>query len=156
LERRRRRAVQRVLEGYSTQEVADFLGVDPSAVRRWVAALRRHGERGLAAGAVPGRPPRLTPTQEKIVRRWVTESPTEHGFPTELGTGPRLAHLIEQEFGIGFHPGYLGGRPRDRGFTPQKPQRVPRQRDPETIAAGLESDWPRSKNRPGGRGRTSS
>ena len=35
LEYRRRLAVQRVYEGYSNQEVADFLGVDSSSVRRW-------------------------------------------------------------------------------------------------------------------------
>ena len=42
LEDRRRLAVERVSEGYSTQEVADFLGVDPSTVRRW-CALANHG-----------------------------------------------------------------------------------------------------------------
>ena len=83
LEHRRRLAVQRVLEGYSTQEVADFLGGDPSSVRRWVAVFRRHGDQGLAASPVPGRPPKLTPTQEKIVRRWLADSPTDHGFSTE-------------------------------------------------------------------------
>ena len=31
--------------------------------------------------------------------------------------------------------------------TPQKPQRVPRERDPEAIAAWLESDWPRIKKK---------
>jgi transposase len=155
LEHRRRLAVQRVLEGYSTHEVADFLGVDPSSVRRWVAAFRRHGDKGLCAGPVPGRPPKLTPTQEKIVRRWLADSPTDHGFPTELWTGPRLALLIEQEFGVRFHPWYLSRWLRDRGFTPQKPQRVPRQRVPEVIAQWLESDWPRIKKRPGAKGRIS-
>src|SRR5512135_823766 len=155
LEYRRRLAVQRVLEGYSTQEVADFLGVDPSSVRRWVAAFRRHGDKGLSAGPVPGRPPKLTSTQEKIVRRWLADRPTDHGFPTELWTGPRLALLIEQEFGVRFHPWYLSRWLRDRGFTPQKPQRVPRQRDPEAIAQWLESDWPRIKKRPDAKGRIS-
>jgi transposase len=155
LEHRRRLAVQRVLEGYSTQEVADFLGVDPSSVRRWLAAFRRHGNEGLAPSPAPGRPPKLTPTQEKVVRRWLADSPTGHGFPTELWSGPRLALLIEQEFGVRFHPWYLSRWLRDRGFTPQKPQRVPRQRDPEAIARWLETDWPRIKKRPGGRRRTS-
>ena len=154
-EHRRRLAVQRILEGYSTQEVAEFLGVDPSSVRRWVAAYRRLGDEGLVAGPAPGRPRKLTSTQEKFVLRWLADSPTEHGFSTELWTGPRLARLIEQEFGVRFHPWYLSGWLRERGFTPQKPQRVPRERDPEAIAAWLASDWPRIKKRPGGRGRTS-
>ena len=100
LEHRRLLAVQRVLEGYSTQEVAEFLGVDPRSVRRWVAAYRQDGGSGLCARPAPGRPPKLTTTQEKIVRRWLAEKPTEHGFATDLWTGPRLAKLIHQEFGI--------------------------------------------------------
>jgi len=147
LENRRRLAVQRVLEGYSTQEVADFLGVDPSSVRRWLAAFRGQGPRGLVARPASGRPPKLTHTQEKIVRRWLHDRPSEHGFDTELWTAPRLARLIHEEFGIELNPRYLSAWLRDRGFSPQKPGRVPRERDPEAIAAWLESDWPRIKRR---------
>jgi transposase len=156
LEHRRRLAVQRVLEGYSTQEVADFLGVDPSTVRRWVAAFRDRGDRALVARPVPGRPPKLTPTQEKIALRWLTDSPLEHGFVTELWTAPRLGQLIQEEFGVRLHPRDLSAWLRDRGLTPQKPPRVPRERDPKAIAAWLESDWPRLKKRPGGSTPTSS
>src|SRR5688572_14923885 len=151
LEHRRRLAAQRILEGYSTQEVADFLGVDPSSVGRWVAALRDRGDSGLVARPASGRPPKLTTTQEKIVRRWLGDSPSEHGFDTELWTAPRLGRLIEEEFGIRLNPRYLSAWLRDRGFTPQKPQRVPRERDPKAIAAWLESDWPRIKKKPEGK-----
>src|SRR5712691_3695358 len=51
LEYRRCLAVQRVAEGYSLQEVADFLDVDSSSVRRWLAASR-HGGEGLSARPV--------------------------------------------------------------------------------------------------------
>jgi transposase len=147
LEYRRRLAVQRVEDGYSIGEVADFLGVDRRSVRRWVAAFRQHGADGLAAHPVPGRPPKLTPTQEKVVRRWLADNPTEHGFATELWTAPRLSALIEQEFDIHFHPDYLTAWLRRRGYTPQKPRRVHRERDDEAIAAWLAKDWPRIKKR---------
>jgi transposase len=156
LEHRRLLAVQRVLEGYSTEEVADFLDVDPRSVRRWVAAYRQAGDAGLRARPAAGRPPKLTYTQEKIIRRWLADKPTAHGFATDLWTGPRLAHMIRQEFGIGLNPKYLTVWLRRRGFTPQKPRRVPRQRDPEEIAAWLRTQWPRIKKRPGDRVRTSS
>jgi transposase len=155
LEFRRWLAVQRIADGYSTQEVADFLGVDPSTVRRWLAAFRGRGEAGLAAKPVSGRPGKLAPTQEKIALRWLTESPTHHGFETELWTAARLGQLIREEFGIGLNARYLSTWLRERGYTPQKPERVPRERDPEAIAAWLESDWPRIKKRPGGRAPTS-
>ena len=155
LEYRRYLAVQRVEEGYSIAEVADFLGVDPRSVRRWVAAFRRHGAAGLAAHPVPGRPPKLTPAQEKIVGRWLTDDPTKHGYATALWTGPRLAALIEQEFGIRFHPDYLAAWLRRRGYTPQRPRRVHRERDDEAIAAWLAGDWPRIKKRRAGGAPTS-
>jgi transposase len=147
---RRHLAIERIQDGYSTREVAEFLGVDPSTVRRWLAAFRRHGGEGLAARPVPGRPPKLTGTQEKIVRRWLADKPTEHGFPTELWTASRLAQLIEQEWGTSFHPNYLASWLRRRGFRPQKPRRKARERDDETIARWLESGWPRIKKRRGG------
>src|SRR5207302_11033876 len=100
LERRRLLAVQRVCEGYPIEEVADFLGVHRTTVSRWVAAFRAQGTTGLSGRAAPGRPPKLTTTQEKIVWRWLADNPTEHGFPTELWTAARLGHLIEEEFGI--------------------------------------------------------
>src|SRR5262245_49302581 len=153
LERRRRLAVQRILEGYSIQEVADFLGVDRPSVRRWVAALRDGGDSSLIAGPASGRPPKLTTTQEKIVRRWLDDSPSEHGFDTELWTTPRLGRLIEEEFGVRLNLRYLSAWLRGRGFAPQKPQRVPRERDPRVIAEWLESDWPRIKKGPAARGR---
>jgi transposase len=152
LEHRRLLAVQRVLEGYSADEVADFLGVDPRSVRRWTAAYREEGGPGLLSRPASGRPPKLTLLQEKIIRRWLTDSPTEHGFDTELWTAPRVGRLIEEEFGIRLNPRYLSAWLRERGFTPQKPQRVPRERDPKVIAAWLESDWPRIKKKPGGKG----
>jgi transposase len=129
-------------------EVAHFLEVDPSSVRRWIAAFRQDGDRGLAAAPNPGRPPKLTHTQEKIVLRWLADNPTEHGFPTELWTAARLAMLIEEEWRIRFHPHYLSAWMRDRGITPQKPQRVAREQDPQAIALWLSAQWPQIKKKP--------
>ncbi len=148
MEWRRKLAVQRVLEGYSTEEVAAFLGIDTSSVRRWRAQFQAQGWGGLSARPVPGRPPRLSCTQEKIVRRWLSGPATEHGFVTELWTAPRLAAVIAETFGVTFHPDYLTVWLRTRNYSPQKPQRVAREHNPEPIAAWLERDWPRIKKKP--------
>lgn len=147
LEWRRRLAVQRITQGYSLEEVSDFLGIHPRTVRRWVAAFRQHGDPGLAARAVPGRPAKLSTTQEKIVRRWLSERPTEHGFATDLWSAPRLAQLIRQEMDIAFNPRYLCAWLRQRGYTPQKPCRVAREHDDAANARWLAEDWPRIKKR---------
>jgi transposase len=148
VEYRRWLALQRVADGYSTEEVADFLGVDPSTVRRWLAAERR----GPAPGPGPGRPAKLTSTQEKIALRWLSEPPTEYGFPTDLWSASRLALLTEEVFGVRFNPNYLSAWLRRRGYTPQKPRRVPRERDDQAVARWLAKDWPRIKRKARRRG----
>src|SRR5438067_13341917 len=107
LEARRCLAAQRAREGYSTEDIAEFLGVDARSVRRWLAAGRRHGAPGLAAKPASGRPPELSPAQERIVRRWLAGSPTGHGFVTRLWSAPPLARLIERERGISCRPAAL-------------------------------------------------
>ena len=147
LEHRRRLAVQRVLDGFSSEEVADFLGVDVSSVRRWVRVFRRHGWSGLVAEAPCGRPGKLTRTQEKIVLRWLSDPATEFGFATELWSAARIAELIRQEWGIAFNARYLPRWLKVRGFSCQKPERVPRERNDEAIAAWIQTDWKRIKKK---------
>src|SRR5438128_142315 len=94
LEARRRLAVERGAEGYSAEDIADFLGVEARSVRRWLAAHRQRGPNGLAARPAAGRPPKLTAAQGRVVCRWLADSPADHGFPTDLWTAARLARLI--------------------------------------------------------------
>src|SRR5437667_4333949 len=148
LERRRVLAVTRIIEGYSSQEVADFLGVDVSSVRRWHIAIKQNGIAGLVARSTPGRPPKLDHRQEKIVRRWLTESPLEHGFTTVLWSAPRLARLIQEEWEITLNPRYLAAWLHQRGFSPQKPRRRAREQADQAVERWLANDWPRIKKTP--------
>lgn len=132
-------------------EVAEFLDLHPATVRRWWAAFHAHGPAALAARPASGRPPLLSPTQEKIVCRWLQDKPCEFGFATELWTAQRLAQLIEQEFDIVFHPHYLARWLRARDYTPQLPRRVPRERDEQALTRWLTQQWPRIKRRASGR-----
>jgi transposase len=147
LEYRRRLAVERVLGGLSAKEVAAFLGVDVSSVRRWVRVYHRHGFAALAAEPAGGRPSKLTRTQEKIVFRWLADPATEYGFATELWTAARIAELMRDEWGVTFNARYLPRWLKARGFSCQKPERVPRERNAEAIAAWIRMDWRRIKKK---------
>lgn len=147
LEHRRLLAVRRVLEGGATVDIADLLEVDARTVQRWMRVFHKHGWEGLISKPAPGRPRKLSPTQEKIVMRWLQDCPTQFGFPTELWTCQRLAQLIREEWDIGINARYLPRWLREHGFTPQKPQRVPRERDPDEIARWLATEWPRIKKK---------
>jgi transposase len=143
LEARRRLAVRRVDEGWKRADVAAFLGVHPETVAEWVRAHKAGGDKALAAKPHPGRTPFLTPDQEKQALGWVADKPTTHGFRTDLWTAKRVADLIRTKLGVAFHPHYLREWLTKRNYTPQKPARRARQRDPEAIGRWLKDDWPR-------------
>lgn len=150
LERRRHLAIQRFLDGEPVDEIAAFLDVDERSVRRWLMAYQSEGIAGIVARSATGRPSKLTSTQEKIVLRWVDDDPTKFGFPTDLWTSKRVAQLIAEEFGVNMNARYISAWLRHRGFTPQMPVRVPRERDEQRINSWLASDWPRIKKKPRG------
>ena len=146
LEARRRLAVQRVSEGYDTAEVAEFLGVHPSSVRKWWKAFQQHGVQALAAKPVPGRPPKLTSAREIQVIRWLHKNPKSLGFPTELWTSRRVSQVIERKWGVKFHPNYLSEWLSRRGVSPQKPHKRPQERDAAAIETWKTQTWPRIQN----------
>ena len=148
LERRRRLAVQRVHDGYSAAAVAGFLGVHLRTVRRWLAADRDDPKHGLNAKPHPGRPPKLTFDQELVALSWLYARPTSFGFATDLWTAPRIAALIAKTFGVRFHARYVNAWLTERGVTPQKPRRQPRERDQAEIDRWLAEDWRRIKKKP--------
>lgn len=147
MEARRITAVRRVGEGWAQKDVAAFLGVHPVTVKKWVARHRAGGDDGLAARPAPGRPRFLTGAQERKVLGWLDEAPTRHGFDTDLWTARRVAELIDKQFGVRFHPGYLREWLSKRNLTPQKPARRARQRDQGAIDRWVAEDWPRIQKR---------
>lgn len=147
LEARRIAAVRRVDEGWAQKDVAAFLGVHPVTVAKWVARHRADNNNGLKAKPTPGRPRFLTDEQERKVLGWLNESPTKHGFRTDLWTARRVAELIARKFGVRFHPNYLREWLSARNYSPQKPARRARQRDQAAIDRWVAEDWPRIQKR---------
>ena len=149
MESRRRLAVEKVLAGWMHKDVADFLGVHPVTVAKWMARHRTEGEDGLTAKPTPGRPRFLTSDQERQVKSWLSQKPTEHGFRTDLWSARRTVELIRRKFGVTFHPASMRRWLTERNYSPQRPARKARQRNDDAIAHGVANDWPRiQKKRP--------
>jgi transposase len=142
LAQRRFLAVQRVAEGLSSKQVAQVLGVHVETVRLWVRTHKRGGDPALRGTPHPGRQPFLTPDQEAQVRSWLTQSPTAFGFRTDLWTAARVAQLIRDRFGVAYNPNYLREWLAKRNYSPQKPERLARQQDPERVREFLDTTYP--------------
>lgn len=148
LEHLRHLAVRRWQEGYSAQEIAEFLDVSPRTVQRWWQAWREQGEAGLPLRPGGGRHPKLTPQQTEQVLGWLDQPPSAFGFSTEQWTAPRLAEILRQRLGVRMNVRYLNDWLRRHGVTPQIPGRQAQERDEELIAGWIRYQWPRIKKRP--------
>jgi len=148
LERRRRKAVSLLYEGYQPVEVARMMGVDRRSVRRWKAAWQAEGQEGISARPTPGRPCKLNAKEREKLERELLKGAQEAGFPTDLWTCPRVAELILERFGVRYHPDHVCRLLRGMGWSPQKPQRRASERDEEEIQRWVKEEWPRVKKKP--------
>lgn len=145
LERRRRRAMALLEEGYSQAEVARRVGCHPSSVLRWRRAKERAGPDGLKSKPVPGRPARLSSQQKERLLEYLLEGAMEHGYRTDLWTTKRMAQLIERKFGVTYHRDHVGRLLHSLGWSHQKPKRRARQRNEALIEQWKREQWPRIK-----------
>jgi transposase len=143
LERRRRRAVERVRQGEKPTVVARVLGVNRTSLYRWRKAAER-GPQALAAVPQRGPPPRLSDDQLRELEGLLRQGADRHGWPNRLWTTARVAQLIRRHFGVSFHPDHVGRFLRRRlGWSPQKPRRRARERDEGAIARWKAETFPR-------------
>src|SRR5436190_19608530 len=94
LERRRKRAVQAVLEGQPRKSVAKVLGVHIKTVSRWVQAARHPG--GLDARPQAGPVPGLAAADLRRLAGLSAKGANAHGWHTDLWTAARVARMIER------------------------------------------------------------
>jgi transposase len=147
LERRRRRAIELLEKGHAPVDVARMLGVDRRSVRRWKAAHRERGSKGIEARPTPGRPPKLDGRQRARLERRLMKGARAAGYESDLWTCPRIADVIAEEFGVFYHPNHIGRLLRSLGWSPQRPQRRALERDEERIQGWIRADWPRIKKK---------
>jgi transposase len=148
LQRRREQAMRLLQSGLQPVDVARRLGVDRRSVRRWKAAFRKAGSKGIASRHNTGRPARLTAQQRQRLRVVLLGGAREAGFPTDLWTCRRVGCLIRSEFGVGYHVGHVWRLLRSLGFSAQKPQRRAVERDEKRVRNWVSRQWPRIKKKP--------
>jgi transposase len=135
-------AARLVIDGQEPKEVAEMLGVSERSVWRWAHVFRKHGDAGLVTRPRQGRPPKLTGPQAQQVLGWLGHKPGDFGFETERWTSRRVSYLIYELLGVRMNHRYISCWLHRRGFTPQVPQRVPRERNERAIQEWLAIQWP--------------
>jgi transposase len=129
LERRRFEAIRLWEKGLNQAEVARRLKVARQTVARWVLDYRTGGKDGLRKAGHAGRKPLLTGEDRQRLTGLLLRGPESLGYETPLWSCPRVAHLIEQEFGVAYHEGHVWKILVGLGWSPQRPVGRARERN---------------------------
>jgi transposase len=146
--KRRVHAGRMLQAGKKPAAIAAAVGVARQTVYTWKRILEESGIDALREIDRGGRPGSLDEEQFEEIRRALLETPTAHGFGTELWTIKRVRVLIERLHAVRFsevHVWRILGR---LGFSSQKPERRALERNEEAIVRWKKREWPRLKKKP--------
>jgi transposase len=145
---RRGRAVLGYVEGRRVVDMAAELGVDRSSINRWLQWYEAAGIEGLVTSTAPGPAPRRSENQRVRLVALVEEGPTAAGYPSGVWTGPMIADLIKQRFGVGYHNHHIPRLLHHLGFSVQRPRKRLARADAEQQAVWLRTTFPAIKKKP--------
>jgi transposase len=118
------------------------LGASEGAVSQWIHTAERAGADMLRSHTSPGHPAKLTPAQKGQIPEFLWHGAEAYGFRGDVWTCPRIAQVIEREFGICYHRDHVSRLLKELGWTPQIPITRAVQRDEMAIARWRVEVWP--------------
>lgn len=132
---------------YTSGEIAKALNVSLSGVSEWLKIYTEKGVDGLLEGRRSGRPSLLSDVDKILLCDIIDSGPIAYGYVSGLWTSIRIADVIDQEFGIRYHPGHVRKLLSDFGFSVQSPKRVLALADKEKQAKWVSETYPTVKKK---------
>jgi transposase len=145
---KRLQAVVLNAEGRTSGELSTVLKAPRSKVSEWLLRYQQHGIEGLLEGYRSGRPAGLSPQQRTQLGDILDSGPVAYGMDSGVWTSPMIAWVIEEEFGIHYHPGHVRKLLHGLGFSVQRPRRVLARADAEEQDRWHRRTYPNLKKKP--------
>jgi transposase len=134
-------------QGWKQWDIAAALDVTQGAVSQWLTAAWIGGPDTLRAQPRPGRPPRLTPQQKRLIPDFLGHGAEAYGFRGEVWTCPRIARVLRQEYGVSYSRSQVSRLMKELQWTPQVPLTRALQRDEQVIEHWRVAVWPQIQQR---------
>ena len=136
------------LDKFTPPQIAHLLHVGRTAVHRWVRFWNDHAIEGLKEGHRSGRPTSLTATQLESVHDIVESGPVAYGLNTGVWTSPLLAQVIDEEFGVKYHPAHVRRLLHKLGCSVQRPTTRLIRAEPAEQRKWVRYTFPNLKKKP--------
>ena len=147
-EARRIRAWELKQKGWRQKDIAEALGVSAGAVSQWLKQAQGKGPEALRRRQRSGAPPRLTAEQVARLPELLKRGAAAFGFQGDVWTQPRVAALIQAEFGVAYHPAHVGRLLKRLGWSRQQPVVRASQRNEAAIERWRSDTWLTVKKKP--------
>ena len=147
LEKRRFAAVKLFRKNLNNSEIGRRLKVSNQTVSRWRIEYQNGGNVALRSSGRAGRLPNLNETDKARLVELLLEGPERLGYETPLWTCPRVAHVIEESFGVDYHPGHVWRILRELNWSVQQPVGRALERDEVRIDDWKQKRWPEIKKK---------
>jgi transposase len=145
---KRLQAVVLNAEGQTSGELARILKAPRSKVSEWLQRYETDGVDGLLEGQRSGRPPELTAKQQQQLGDILDSGPVAYGLDNGIWTSPMIAWVIEEEFGVQYHPGHVRKLLPAWGFSVQRPRRILARADATAQDRWRRHIYPNLKKKP--------
>jgi len=142
IEHYRFRAVELYKSGEKVKDIARFFGVHVGSVSRWLTIYRRGGKKALKSKKAPGKEPKLTVKEKKLILTLIEQSAVEYGFETPLWTCKKIQQLIQEKTGKTLHISNVWRWLVSWDMSPQKPERRAHEFDQQEWDKWLREVWP--------------
>ena len=110
-------------DGYTSGQITAMLKTPRSCISEWLKNYAQYGYEGLLEGYRSGRPASLTAANLRVLVDIVDSGPVAYGYLSGVWTSPMIAQVIQEQFGVAYHPGHVCRLLHQLDFSVQRPKR---------------------------------
>lgn len=147
LEKRRFEAVKLFQKNLNNCEIGRRLKISNQTVSRWRKEYQKGGQVALRQAGRAGRLPCLDEKEKARLVALLQQGPERLGYETPLWTCERVAHLIEKNFAVEYHPGHVWRILRQLHWSVQQPVGRALERNEALIDDWKQKRWPEIKKK---------
>ena len=134
--------------GLTPPQIAEVLHLHRTRVHAWVIRWNDYGVEGIKEGQRSGRPCELTAEPRPLFHDIVESGPVAHGLDPGVWTSPLLADVLQEEFGVHYHPGQVRKLLQQLGCSVQRPTTRLVRADPRKQNQWIRYTYPNLKKTP--------
>ena len=147
LEKRRFDAIRLFKKDLNNSEIGRRLKVSNQTVSRWRKEHQEGGNAALKGAGRAGRLPCLNEADKTRLVELLLQGPGSLGYETPLWSCERVAHLIEKNFEVDYHPGHVWRILRQLNWSVQQPVGRALERNEALIDDWKRRRWPEIKKK---------